>query len=77
MKCPKIKGEVFVTTTGQSGSTIGTKSIFKPFYTNIEKNVFESRFLSNYELTAVEASDGPVIGQYVLSVGYLSVPSED
>ena len=37
-----LKDEVFVSTTGQSRSTIGTKSIFKPFYTNIEKTVFSS-----------------------------------
>ena len=39
-----LNDELFVSTTGQSGSMIETKSILKPFYTNIEKNVLEIGF---------------------------------
>ena len=75
-----LNDELFVSTTGQSGYTIGIKSIFKPFFTRILRKTsrfkrVRNRFLSNYELTAAISSDGPVMGQYVLSVGYLSVPS--
>jgi len=66
-----LNDELFVSTTGQSGSTIGTNQ-----YSNLStRKCVRNRFLSSYELTAVIASDGPVMGQYVLSVGYLSVPS--